>query len=167
MFTEQMFVETLELKRAGLRGKKLAASMAERFASYSADELKLLAEHVPSPELRSRASDLHWLLLTLLGIGSIAAAVSVFSLFSQGDRSLQGLALAGLVLLFRVVPIYMIARYRRDGALLVFLGTATGIARQIGRMDILDLVFAVILVIVTYLWLARLFPKLIFRGHLR
>jgi hypothetical protein len=166
VFTDEMFVQTLELKREGLRGKKLARSMAEKFSSYSADELKLLAEHVPSPELRRRARTLHALLLTLLGAGSIAAAVSVFSLFSERDRSVQGLGLAGLVLLLRLVPIFMVARYRRDAALLVFFGVATGL-RQIGTMDFINVVFAVILVIVAWLWLTRLFPNLTWRGQLR
>ena len=161
-----MFAETFELKRAGLRGKKLAKAMAEKFSSYSGDELKLLAAHVPSPELRGRARALHLLLLALLGSGSVAAAVSVFSLYSEGDRSGRGLAFAGLVLLVRLVPIYMVARYRRDGALLVFLGAATGIVHQISAMS-LDALFAVVVVIVAWLWSARLFPNLTWRGQPR
>jgi hypothetical protein len=167
VFTEEMFVETLEMKRDGLRGKKLAKSMAEKFSGYSAEELKVFAEHVPSPELRRRARAIHSLFLTLLGIGSVAAAVSVFSLFSEGDRGVQGLALAGLVLLFRLVPIYMVARYRRDGALLVFLGAGTGVARQFVTMDVVNLLFAVTLAIVAWLWVEKLFPKLTWRGQLR
>lgn len=162
-----MFAETLKLKTDGLRGKKLAKAMAAKFGSYSAEELKLLAAHVPSPELRRRARAIHALLLTLLGVGSIAAAISVYSLYSEGDRSFQGLVLAGLVLLFRLIPITMIARYRRDGALLIFLGGATGLARQIGSMDIINLMFAVALVIVAWLWVARVFPNLTSRGQLR
>ena len=161
-----MFAETFALKRDGLRGKKLAKSMAEKVSSYSADELRLLAELVPSPELRARASAVHYGLLALLGIGSLLAAGSAYQLFAAGDRTIQGLALAGVVLLFRFIAITMIARYRRDGALLVFLGVSTGLVRQISTMDVLNLAFTVALAIVTWLWLVKLFPKLKWRGRL-
>jgi len=161
-----MFAKTFALKRDGLRGKKLAKSMAEKFSSYSADELRLLAELVPSPELRARASALHYALLALLGIGSLVAASSAYQLFAEGDRTIQGLALAGVVLFFRLIGITMIARYRRDGALLVFLGVATGLARQIRTMDVLSVAFTVTVAVVTWLWLVRLFPNLKWRGQL-
>ncbi len=166
VFTNEMFVETFKLKREGLRGKKLAKSMAARFSSYSADELALLAEHVPSPEVRRRARILHAVFLTLLTAGSISAAVAVYGLFSAGDRSFQGLVLAALLLLFRAVPIYLVARYRRDGAMFVFLGVGPTIAR-IGSMEPIDVLFALTLVIVAVFWVARMFPNLTWRGQPR
>lgn len=161
-----MFVETLALKRDGLRGKKLAKSMAAKFPSYSADELRTFAEHVPSPELRARHRGEHLLLLGLLAVGSVAAAASVFDLHSRGDRSIQGLGMAGLVLLCRAIPIIMVARYRRDGALFVYLALP-GMLRQIAAMDFVNIAFGVALTIVATLWVSRLFPKLTWRGQLR
>jgi hypothetical protein len=165
MFTGEMFVETYNLKRDGLRGKKLAKSMAERFSSYSSDELKLLAESVPSPELRRKARGLHALLLALLGFGAVTAALSVFRLFSGGDRSMP-LLLAAVVFLFRAVPIYLIARYRRDGALLVLLGAGLALTR-ISSLEVFDVAFVVVAATVAWLWVAKLFPNLTWRGQLR
>ncbi len=166
IFTGEMFDQTFAMKQEGLRGKKLAKAMAAKFPSYSAEELVLLAEHVPSPELRRRAANLHRLFLALLGIGSISAAFAVWDLFSEHERGIQGLAMAGLLLLFRAVPIYSAVRYRRDAALFVFLGAAAAVGR-IGSMHVLDVAFAATLTIVAWLWNAKLFPNLTWRGQPR
>lgn len=167
-----MFVETARLKREGLKGKKLAKSMAAKFSSYSAEELRVFAELVPSPELRRGAKAVHSLLLALLCAGSITAALSAHALFSEGDRS-PGLVLAGMVLLSRSIPIAMVARYRRDGGVLVLYGAAMGLLHVFrgttggGALGVVNLAFMVVLAGVAWLWIEKLFPKLTWRGQLR
>ncbi len=166
VFTGAMFDQAFALKQEGLRGKKLAKAMVAKFPSYSAEELVLLAAHVPSPELRRRTATLHRVFLALLGIGSVSAALSVWSLLSDRDHGAGGLVLVGLLLLFRAVPIYMAARYRRDAALFVFLGAAATVGR-LGSLHVLDVAFTATLVVVAWLWAAKLFPDLTWRGQPR
>lgn len=173
MFTGEMYDATFEMKREGLRGKKLAKAMAAKFSGYSADELTRLAESVPAPELRERARIVHVALLAMLGVATASAALTLEHLYTVGNRDMP-LFIACVALFWRTVTFFQAVRYRRDGGTLTIVGVVFGIIQWAshpelftGKASFLDVLLTIGVALLAWVWLTKLFPKLTFAGKLR
>ncbi len=168
MFDEEMFSETARLVRAGKKPESIAKSLLRKYPAYTRDELRILVANVPSPDVRRSARTPH---VMLMGLVTVSIGASII-LILQAETNLVRIV-AGLFVLFRIAVLVQLARWRRNGGILVAYAGARGLlsilepSEHTPPVEIIDILASVGAIALAVWWIAAAFPALNWRGELK